>query len=160
MGVNIITGKEKEIIFNKLNYFLYVLYINIYFGWNYAVLIRKYFKSSGIIKTQLAYIIIGTLVSTLIGLTTNLLLPTFGIFALNWVGQVGIIVMLTTIFYAILKHHLFDIKDHCRGNINFYRLGCIACPIYFGRHIASKIYWVKSVGFCRRFRRFASQKCY
>lgn len=109
-SVNIISGKEKEIIFNKLFYTLYVLYINIYFGWNYVILIKKYFKSSGIIKTQLAYIIIGTLVSTLIGLTTNLLLPTFGIFALNWVGQVGIIVLLTTIFYSILKHHLFDIK--------------------------------------------------
>jgi len=109
-SVNIIQGKEKEIIFNKFNYSLYILYINVYFGWNYVVLIKKYFKSSGIIKTQLAYIVIGTLVSTLIGLTTNLLLPTFGIFALNWVGQVGLIVMMTTIFYAILKHHLFDIK--------------------------------------------------
>src|SRR3989338_2176094 len=110
ISVNIIPGKEKEIIFNKFNYSLYVLYINVYFGWNYIVLIKKYFKSSGVTKTQLAYIVIGTLVSTLIGLTTNLLLPTFGIFALNWVGQVGIIAMLTTIFYAILKHHLFDIK--------------------------------------------------
>lgn len=109
-SVNIIPGKEKEIIFNKPIYALYSLYINIYFGWNYVVLIKKYFKSSGIIKTQLAYIIIGTLVSTLVGVTTNLLLPTFGIFSLNWVGQVGLIVMLTTIFYAILKHHLFDIK--------------------------------------------------
>lgn len=109
-SVNIISGKEKEIIFNKPAYALYSLYINIYFGWNYVVLIRKYFKSSGVIKTQLAYIIIGTLVSTLVGVTTNLLLPTFGIFALNWVGQVGLIVMITTIFYAILKHHLFDIK--------------------------------------------------
>src|SRR3989344_5445518 len=110
LNVNIFTGKEKEIIFNKFNYSLYVLYINVYFGWNYIVLIKKYFKSSGVTKTQLAYIVIGTLISTLIGVTTNLLLPTFGIFALNWVGQVGLIVMLTTIFYAILKHHLFDIK--------------------------------------------------
>ena len=110
LNVNIFTGKEKEIIFNKPFYAFYSAYINIYFGWNYFILIKKYFKSSGVIKTQLAYIIIGTLVSTLIGVTTNLLLPTFGIFALNWVGQVGLIVMLTTIFYAILKHHLFDIK--------------------------------------------------
>jgi len=110
LNVNIFTGKEKEIIFNKPFYVFYSAYINIYFGWNYFILIKKYFKSSGVVKTQLAYIIIGTLVSTLIGVTTNLLLPTFGIFALNWVGQVGLIVMLTTIFYAILKHHLFDIK--------------------------------------------------
>lgn len=109
-GVNIIQGKEKEIIFNKLNYTFYALYINAYFGWNYIVLIKKYFKSSGIVKTQLAYIIIGTLVSTIIGLITNLLLPTLGIFALNWVGQIGIVVLLTTIFYSILKHHLFNIK--------------------------------------------------
>ena len=106
-SINIIPNKEKEIIFNKPVYVLYSLYINIYFMLNYIVLIKKYFKYSGIIKTQLTYIITGTLISTLIGLVTNLLLPTFGIFALNWVGQVGLIVMLTTIFYAILKHRLF-----------------------------------------------------
>lgn len=109
-NINIVAGKEKEIIFNKPIYILYSLYINIYFGWNYLVLIKKYFKSIGLIKTQLAHIIIGTLVSTLVGVTTNLLLPTFGIFTLNWVGQVGLIVMLTTIFYAILKHRLFNVK--------------------------------------------------
>ena len=109
-SINIIPNKEKEIIFNKPVYVLYSLYINIYFMLNYIVLIKKYFKYSGIIKTQLTYIITGTLISTLIGLVTNLLLPTFGIFALNWVGQVGLIVMLTTIFYAILKHRLFNIK--------------------------------------------------
>ena len=76
-SVNIIQGKEKEIIFNRLFYTLYVLYINIYFGWNYVILIKKYFKSSGIIRTQLAYIIIGTLVSTLIGLTTRSALADF-----------------------------------------------------------------------------------
>ena len=85
-NVNIIS-EEKEIIFNKSTYALYSLYINIYFGWNYVVLIKKYFKSSGIIKTQLTYIIVGTLVSTIVGVTTNLLLPTFGIFALNWSGK-------------------------------------------------------------------------
>src|SRR3989344_4365698 len=40
-NVNIIPGKEKEIIFNKFNYSLYVLCINVYFGWNYIVLIKK-----------------------------------------------------------------------------------------------------------------------
>lgn len=109
-SINIIPNKEKEIIFNKPVYVLYSLYINIYFIWNYIVLIKKYFKLNGIVKTQLSYIIIGTFVSTLIGLTTNLLLPALGIFALNWVGQVGLVVMLTTIFYVIFKHHLFNIK--------------------------------------------------
>ena len=40
-NVNIISGKEKEIIFNKSTYTLYSLYINIYFGWNYVVLIKN-----------------------------------------------------------------------------------------------------------------------
>jgi signal transduction histidine kinase len=47
----------------------------------------------------------------MIGVFTNLLLLLFlNIFTLNWLGQVGIVVMIASISYSILKHHLFNIR--------------------------------------------------
>jgi len=45
-----------------------------------------------------------------VGVITNLILPTIGIFVVNWLGQVFTITMVAFITYAILKHHLFNIK--------------------------------------------------
>jgi signal transduction histidine kinase len=50
------------------------------------------------------------MVSTSIGIATNLAMPLFGNFMLNWLGQVGVVFMIVFISYAILKHHLFDLK--------------------------------------------------
>ena len=109
-GIEIVRGQENVIIFDNLYHTLYALYINSYFLWVYINLIRKYLKSEGIIKTHLRYVIIGTLLSTLVGVTTNLLLPLFGNFDFNWLGQVMVIFMIAAIFYSISKHHLFNAK--------------------------------------------------
>ena len=109
---------------------------------------QKYFKSSGIIKTQLTYIIVGTLVSTLVGVTTNLLLPTFWNFCVK-LGRAS--------------------RPHCDANHYFLRdsqtpsfliskiiaaeiLTFIVWVVLLVQFILadtlqSKIYWVKSVGF-------------
>lgn len=103
-------GKETFIVFNKFTHILFGFYVVGYFSWAYSILYKKYIQANKTLKTQLLYIFIGTFGSTMITLITNLGLLYFGYFALNWVGQVGIIFMITLIFYAILKYHLFNIK--------------------------------------------------
>ncbi|OGZ44725.1 MAG: hypothetical protein A2756_04690 [Candidatus Ryanbacteria bacterium RIFCSPHIGHO2_01_FULL_48_27] len=104
------TTREKIIIFNNSLHLLYALYISGYFLFAYIILFYAYKASSGIKKIQLKYILVGTLVSTIIGAGTNLILPLFGIFALNWVGQVAISILAIAITYAIFKHSLLNTK--------------------------------------------------
>ncbi|MDP3962314.1 MAG: ATP-binding protein [bacterium] len=104
------SNEEPFIIFNQLTHILFGLYVVSYFSWAYWIVYKKYLVANNILKIQLGYIFIGTFVSTVITLITNLGLLYFGNFALNWVGQVGIIFMITLIFYSILKFHLFNIK--------------------------------------------------
>lgn len=104
------TDQETFIVFNHFAHILFGIYVASYFSWAYWIIFKKYFKATGILKTQLAYIFIGTFSSTIITLVTNLGLLYFGFFDFNWVGQVGIIVMITLIFYSILKYRLFNIK--------------------------------------------------
>ncbi len=104
------TNKETFIVFNKIAHILFGIYVVNYFSWAYWIIIKKYIKATGILKTQLIYIFIGTFSSTVITLITNLTLLYFDNFNFNWVGQIGIIVMITLIFYSILKYRLFNIK--------------------------------------------------
>ena len=103
-------NRETFIIFNQLTHMLFGLYVVIYFSWAYWILYKKYEQADITLKTQLGYIFVGTFGSTTITLITNLGLLYFGYFNFNWVGQVGIIFMITFIFYSISKHHLFNIK--------------------------------------------------
>lgn len=101
---------ESLIHFNLWAHVVYVAYISIYFSWVFLILMRRYYHAEGVLRTQLTFIILGTLTTTSIALVTNLILPFFDIFTYNWLGQVGVIAMITGITYAILKHHLFNAK--------------------------------------------------
>jgi len=102
--------KEDAIIFTNWLHWLYAIHINVGFFWIYAVLGKKWRNAQSLVRTQIGYVIAGTLGSTLVGVTTNLTLPLQGNFTYNWLGQVTIIIMVTAIFYAILRHRLFDAK--------------------------------------------------
>ena len=104
-------GSDQPVIFfdQKLHFF-YGMYIIGYFSWAYVNLFIKFFKLEGLQKTQIIYVIAGTLSATTVGVTTNLLLPFFGVFTYNWMGQIAVAAMVILISYAILKHHLFNVK--------------------------------------------------
>ncbi len=109
-SIRILHGLEPVIVFDTTIHTLYSLYIVSYFSWVYVILFKKLFSSSGLQRVQVAYILVGTMITTWVAVVTNLLMPYFGLYYLNWVGQVGILAMITSITYAILKHHLFNIK--------------------------------------------------
>jgi len=108
---NVILNKpEKEIIFG-INYLFYFAFITGFFIWIYSVLYIRLKKYTGIIKTQIVYVFLSTVISSLLSMLSNLLLPTIGTFFLNWAGQViTSFFMLTLIAYAIVVHRLMDIK--------------------------------------------------
>jgi len=102
-------GQEKHIIFGPL-YPFYSIYISTYFGWALFNLFKKYKNSAGALRTQINYILTGTLISIVLGSAFNLVLPTLGNFRFNWLGQVATLVMVFFITYAIIKKQLFEIK--------------------------------------------------
>lgn len=112
-GTQFVAGDETHILYDKFYHAIYVFYIIIYFGYGYFLLIKKYIASrvaDTVLNSQIVYILAGTSVSTAIGVFANLLGPYVGIFKFNWLGQIGNIVMISTISYAVVKHHLFSIR--------------------------------------------------
>lgn len=103
-------GKEGKILFGDL-YYIYGFYIISYFTFGYVNLFRSYkVEVDRISRIQLLYVFLGTFIASFSAIFTNLILPTFHIFYLFWVGPISTISLVVFIFYAISRHHLLDIK--------------------------------------------------
>lgn len=106
----IFVGEYKGFSFKLPNFYFYSLYIVGYFSASFAILFKKYFESSGFASLQIGYVIAGTLISAASGVIFGLFLPLAGNFNLYWLSP-GLTMALTVFTaYAILKHHLFDIR--------------------------------------------------
>lgn len=110
LGTSKAVGEEPVIIFDVLYHSIFAFYIVSYFSICYGLLLFKYVKFTGVQKHQISYVIVGTFLATIIGVSTNLLMPLLGDFSLNWLGQVGIVAMVGGISHSILKHKLFNLK--------------------------------------------------
>ncbi len=103
-------SNENIIVFGKY-YFIYVLYILYYFNSSFIRLFIHYKKESEITKKgQIFYIFIGYTASGIVAFLSNLILPWFGIFNFNWLGQISTLFMILSITYAVKKYHLFNIN--------------------------------------------------
>lgn len=127
--VIIIPGREKIIVFGWA-YFLYTIYIPALFIASYCVLLSGYFKTISLVKSQIRYIFIGSLFSSSIAMFTNLILPTFGIYDLNWAGQVSTFIWVGSVTYAIVKHRLMDIRLVVARTIAYTLLVAILAVVY------------------------------
>ena len=102
-------GLEHKIIFGEL-FWIYAIFIIVTFNLAFYELRLKYKEFKGVKQNQILFIILGTTLSTYPAFVTNLILPWIGVFTFNWVGQLCSIFLTIFTTYAILKHHLFDIK--------------------------------------------------
>ena len=111
-----IEGAENKIIFGTW-YLLYVLYIIGYFAWSFLILISNQKKYVGIVRAQSRYIYIGAASASTVAMITNLLLPWYNMFVVNWLGQVATFLWVSFTSYAIIKYRLMDIRIVVRKTV-------------------------------------------
>ena len=107
----LLDGGEKTLKFGP-GYLLYGAYIVSYFIAAFVILLKKFRVIKDIVlRKQILYLFTGTLTASIIGLTTNLVLPyATGYFKLFWFGPVATIIMIVFVGYATIRHSLFDVK--------------------------------------------------
>lgn len=110
IDVQKIPDTENILIFNQYANIIYILILSFYFVLAYYVLTKKYWQFQGNYKDQISRVIFSTSISVIIAFFTNLILPSFGIFNLNWFGAVAVIIMSVSIFLSIIKYHLFNVQ--------------------------------------------------
>lgn len=90
---------------------VFSLYASTYAILGITMLLRSFFDSSGIVeKTQLKYIIIGSILCYVSVLTLTIIFPIFGINRFSSYGLIITIIFLVFIYYAIVNTRFLDIK--------------------------------------------------
>lgn len=92
-------------------YFAYGALLVLYFFAGYAFLFRQLFEAdTPETKQQIRYVLIGAIVSSSLALIPDLILPKLGIYGLTWLGPIFTAILVGSVFMAILRYGLFDIK--------------------------------------------------
>ncbi len=138
-------GEEKYIFFGP-GYAFYFCFIISYFGWSFFKLGRSYFHSSGIRKMQIRYVFFGTFLSANLAMVTNLILPTLGVFSVNWLGQILSIIMVSFIAYAVIRHRLMDINVILKRTIIYSVLLMMALSFYASLIMLSQGFFQNTFG--------------
>ncbi|HRH33309.1 MAG TPA: histidine kinase N-terminal 7TM domain-containing protein [bacterium] len=98
---------------------LFSFYIIGYFISGFILLARKLKNKTGLIRTQLAYVFIGSLSMIAVALLTNVLLPIFNISQeLTRIGPASSIFFALFTSYALIKFRLFNIQIQIQKTVN------------------------------------------
>jgi signal transduction histidine kinase len=106
-----VTTWGKDVVLNTFNYILYSIYFFIF-------VLLAYFKLFDLLasvhtmeeRSQLKFIIGGTLIGFIFGMLFNLVLPFYGDYKHIFLGPLFSFTMVASIAYSITKHHLFNMK--------------------------------------------------
>lgn len=105
-----VTNAEHIIHFGPL-YWLYAVYISFNFSIGLAILAHRFsITKKRIHRRQISYLLVGYSAAATFGMITNLILPWFGEFRLNWLGQGLTVLMVLPVVYAIFKHKMFSTR--------------------------------------------------
>lgn len=91
-------------------FFLYATIAVLYAAAGVAALQRKLKRLEGSAKLQASYLLWGSAIFIALALLADAILPAFGIFQFNILGPAASIILVGTVAYAIVRHHLFDIR--------------------------------------------------
>lgn len=80
-----------------------------------AKLVKKYLSVTGVPKLQLGYLFSGMLLTTVLGVITNLLLPLLNNYDYVWLGPNFTIILASITAYSIIKYRFMDIRFAVRA---------------------------------------------
>jgi len=105
----VILGSSRITHYGPL-YFLHIVNFFIFTLLSIAILAKKSKTSSKEDKARVYYVILGFAISAVFGFSTNILIPLLGYQDAADLGSFSILFLVFAFSYAIIKHHLFDVK--------------------------------------------------
>lgn len=106
----IIKENISEVVFGSFSFLFAASFLG-YVVFAFYFLVKNFVSSSGTKRQQIRFVLLGLFLSIFLGLITNLILPfIFNNFSATTFGGYFVIFFAVFTAYAILKHHLMDIK--------------------------------------------------
>jgi len=106
----IVTDNVNVVIPNKGVFMAYASHFSIFFAVTYLVLLKRFQETKGLQRNQISYTLIGVLVGSILGMTTNIVLPVLDVYTYIWLGPIATLSFTALATTAIAKHKLFDIR--------------------------------------------------
>ncbi len=92
-------------------YKIFIPYFIIYFGATFYNFYKSYRKGDRVAKAQIKFVVLGLFGAFIIGIISNVILPLLGNSTVSVLGpSLSILILGGLNTFAILKHHLFNIK--------------------------------------------------
>ncbi len=109
---NLIIGETNGYTYEiHRGYIAYALLMIFYFSAGFIFLLLQYKRArSQLEKKQVAFIITGPIIAASLAIIPDLIFPYFGIFDYTWLGPMFSLIMVVSLFIAMSKYHLFNIK--------------------------------------------------
>src|SRR3989338_1467376 len=105
------TSWGKDVVINIINYIIYSVYFILFVILAYFRLISTLLTTKNSEeKSQLKFILWGTLIGFIFGMIFDLFLPFFGDYKHIYIGPIFSFTMVAAIAYSITKFHLFNMK--------------------------------------------------
>jgi len=98
-----------EVVLGK-SYIIYTLLHILITSLAFFNFFSQYQKAKDIVKTQFRYVLFGIGIAYVFGALFNLILPLLGNYRLIWIGPYFLVLMAISFTYAIIKHHLLNIR--------------------------------------------------
>lgn len=113
-----------------LNTFIFLI-------WGFLVLIKKFRKSTGLLRKQTGFFLFGMIAAWTLSLLTNFVaVVIFDTIQLTFIGPSFNLIMIGTIGYAIIKHRFLDIRLIVARSIAYLLLVSTLAGIYVGGLLA------------------------
>jgi len=110
---------------------VFVIYLFIFIAWGLINFFKKFKTTHGIKRIQIIYLFLGILLVSIVGLTTNIILPIFKIFNLNFIGPSFSIILTGLVAYSIVKHRFLDIRFVLRKSFIYISLAIFIFFAYY-----------------------------
>ncbi len=136
---NIIVGNTIDFKYEvNFGYYIYALIISFFFLSGYYTFALQYRnQSEHVKKNQIKYIFLGSFLSSIPAIITNLLLPAIGIFNYTWLGPIFTVFLVGSIFIAIFRFHLFNIKVIITEIISIFIISVLTIEMFLAQSVIS-----------------------
>lgn len=104
--------------------------------WAFATFVGHLVDLNRVVRTQAHYVLTGSALTAVIGLICNLLFPLLHNYSYVWLGPTSSLFFVGFSVYAIVAHHLFDIRIIIKKSLVY---GILLAAIGVGYHIIQSL---------------------
>ncbi|USN53795.1 MAG: hypothetical protein H6760_01335 [Candidatus Nomurabacteria bacterium] len=127
-------------------YFFQFIFLAFSLLYSFFILYKKYKKSKGLEKLQIRYLFLGTVITAVLTLSTNVILPIFNFSSLAGFGPLSTLFLLFFISYAIIRHRLLDIRLVITRSLIYFFLILFVAGSFTGITLLAKLLFEEFVG--------------